>query len=61
MDYSRTTVVEAIFPRCSESTMLNINSEADVRCPDGHEGELTVDSTDQRFEQIYNFQWQRCS
>jgi hypothetical protein len=60
LDYSRTTVVKAIFPRCGASTMLNINSEADARCTGNGMSMLTVDSTDQKFSQTYNFQWQRC-
>jgi len=59
-DYARTTVVKAIFPRCGVQTMLNINSEADSRCSGPGMSMLTVDSTDQKFEQVYNFQWQRC-
>jgi hypothetical protein len=59
-NYLQTTVVRAIFPRCRESTMLNINSEADARCKGNGVALLTVDSTDERFRQIYNLVWQRC-
>jgi hypothetical protein len=40
--------------------MLNINSEADARCSGTGMAQLTVDSTDQKFSQTYNFEWQRC-
>jgi hypothetical protein len=40
--------------------MLNINSESDARCTGSNMAMLTVDSTDQKFSQAYNFEWQRC-